>query len=459
MPDMSGDKINLAEMTTEQKRELAQRLLSQRPVLKPSNSNPPAEKVVEREVKLIPFDRMPAYLQLKQQFSYLKAYGITNPYFREQQRINENRTLIEGRECINYSTSNYLGLAGHPQVIAAAKQAIDTYGTSVSASRMASGEIPLHRELEREIAEMLGAEGCLVFPNGYGTNVTAIGHLFGQRDLIVHDALVHRSMFTGCLLAGSKRRSFPHNNLDALDQVLSEQRRFHEQAVILVEGAYSMDGDVADLPRLIEIKKRHSAMLMVDEAHSIGVLGKNGHGITEHFNVNPSEVDILMGNLSKAFASMGGYIAGSAALVEYLRYTSPGFIFTVGLSPADSGAALAAIRVMKSESWRVTRLREASAMFLELARQHGLDTGTSALSPVVPVLTGDSATAVLIGENLFKDGINVQPIIYPAVENSAARLRFFITALHTDDEIRQTIKAMAGHLEKLRVRPNEATGV
>jgi len=455
---MLGEKPNVAEMTPEEKRALAQRLLKERSA-RDADGEAPAGKLVPREIKLIPFDRMPAYLQLKQQLGYLNAYGITNPYFRQQEGINENRTIIEGRECINYSSSNYLGLAGHPQVAAAAKQAIDTYGTSVSASRIASGQIPLHAELEREIADMLGTEGSLVFPNGYGTNVTAIGHLFGPKDLIVHDAFVHRSMFTGCLLSGSRRRPFPHNDLDALDQLLTEQRRFNEQAVILVEGAYSMDGDIADLPRLIELKKRHQAMLMVDEAHSIGVLGEHGYGIVEHFGADPADIDILMGNLSKSFASLGGYIAGSAALVEYLRYTAPGFIFTVGLSPGDSAAALAAIRVMKAEPWRVTRLREASALFLKLARERGFNTGTSYLSPVIPIILGDSATAVLIGDQLFKGGINVQPIIYPAVENSAARLRFFITALHTDVEISQTIDTIAAHLEGLRVRPSGAAGV
>jgi 8-amino-7-oxononanoate synthase len=454
---MLDDKPNMAEMTPAEKRALAQRLLQQRSA-READIEMPAERLVAREVKLIPFDRMPAYLQLKQQIGYLNAYGITNPYFRRQERINENRTIIEGRECINYSSSNYLGLAGHPQVAAAAKQAIDTYGTSVSASRIASGEIPLHLELEHEIAQMLGAEASLVFPTGYGTNVATIGHLFGPKDLIVHDALVHRSMFTGCLLSGSKRRPFPHNDLDALDRLLTEQRRFHEQAVILVEGAYSMDGDIIDLPRLIELKKRHQAMLMVDEAHSIGVLGEHGFGIVEHFGADPADIDILMGNLSKSFASLGGYIAGSAALIEYLRYTAPGFIFTVGLSPSDSAAALAAIRVMKAEPWRVTRLREASALFLTLARERALNTGTSYLSPVIPIILGDSATAILIGDHLFKEGINVQPIIYPAVENSAARLRFFITALHTDDEIRQTVDTLAGHLEGFRVRPQDNAG-
>ena len=251
-------------------------------------------------------------------------------------------------------------------------------------------------------------------------------------------------------------RPFPHNDLDALDRLLTEQRRFHEQAVILVEGAYSMDGDIIDLPRLIELKKRHHAMLMVDEAHSIGVLGESGLWHRRAFRRGSADIDILMGNFSKSFASLGGYIAGNAALVEYLRYTAPGFIFTVGLSPSDSAAALAAIRVMKAEPWRVTRLREASALFLSLSRERGLNTGTSYLSPVIPIILGDSATAVLIGDQLFKDGINVQPIIYPAVENSAARLRFFITALHTDDEIRHTVDTMVRRLEGLQISPQGA---
>jgi 8-amino-7-oxononanoate synthase len=254
------------------------------------------------------------------------AIGVPNPYFNAHQDVSDSTITIEDREYVNYSGYNYLGLSGDAEVTQAAKEAIDRYGTSVSASRIVSGEIPLHRELEQELANMIGVEACTVSVSGYGTNVSTIGHLFGPKDLILHDSLIHNSLMTGCVLSGARRIPFPHNDAEALARLLAENHHYHERVLVVIEGVYSMDGDIPNLPSFIRLKKQYKAFLMVDEAHSAGVLGPQGFGIGEHFGVNPEDVDIWMGTLSKAFASCGGYIAGRRALIENLRYNAPGGI-------------------------------------------------------------------------------------------------------------------------------------
>jgi 8-amino-7-oxononanoate synthase len=363
--------------------------------------------------------------------------------------VSGSTVVVDGREYINYSGYNYLGLAGHPEVSSAAKAAIDRYGTSVSASRFASGEIPLHGELERELAALIGTEDCVAFVSGYGTNISTIGHLFDGRDLIVHDELIHNSARLGGVLSGAKRFIFPHNDFEVLDKILTDHRARFRRALIVVEGAYSMDGDVPDVRRLVAIRRKHRAMLMVDEAHSIGVLGAGGCGIREHFDLDPADVDIWMGTLSKTFAASGGFVAGSAALVEILKYTAGGFVYSVGLSPPDTAAALAAVRLMRREPERVAQLKSRIALFVKLAREAGLDTGASE-SAVVPVVTGASLLALRLADALFKRGINVHPILHPAVPEASARLRFFLTASHTEAQIHSTIAHIVEALTELR---------
>ncbi len=372
----------------------------------------------------------------------MQTLEIPNPYFQVQESVTRNNTQVQGRTLINYSTYNYLGMSGEPEISQAAKTAIDQYGTSVCASRLASGERLLHQELERELAELNGVEDCIVYVSGHATNVTTIGHLFNSQDLILYDAFSHNSILQGCALSGAKSVPFPHNNWEALDRILQEQRRYYRRVIIIIEGIYSMDGDIPNLPEFIKLKQQHKTLLMVDEAHSLGVLGKTGRGIAEFFNIEPSQVDIWMGTLSKAFASCGGYIAGSKALVNYLKYTAPGFVYSVGLSPANTAAALASIRLLKAEPERVKILQERSQQFLELAQAEGWNTSTSQNSPVIPIIIGNSLNCIQISHHLFHSGINVQPMIYPAVANNAARLRFFMSCLHTEAQIKETITAL-----------------
>jgi 8-amino-7-oxononanoate synthase len=389
------------------------------------------------------------YLQLRQNMTLLESAGVANPYFRPHERVTGDTTWIDGRQLINFSSYNYLGMSGDPVVSQAAKQAINTYGTSVSASRLVSGEKPLHRQLETALADFLGTQDAIVFVGGHATNETTIGHLFGPGDLILHDALAHNSILQGCVLSGARRRSFPHNDWQACDRLLDSLRSDYRRVLIAVEGVYSMDGDFPDLPRFVEVKRKHDALLMVDEAHSLGAMGAHGRGMSEHFDMNPRDVDLWMGTLSKSLGSCGGYIAGCVELVELLKYTAPGFVYSVGLSPPNAAAALASLKLLEEEPERVAKLAENSALFLELARKQGLDTGLSRGTPVIPVIIGSSRASLLLSQRLFQRGINVQPILYPAVEESAARLRFFITSLHKPRQIRQAVRATAEELRRL----------
>jgi 8-amino-7-oxononanoate synthase/acyl carrier protein len=395
------------------------------------------------------FEQFPEYVRLRQNLDMLAASGLGNPYFNVHERVTNDTTRIAGRELINFSSYNYLGMSGDPEVARAAQEAIARYGTSVSASRLVSGEKALHRELESALAAFVGAEDAIVYVGGHSTNETTLGHLFGPGDLIVHDALAHNSILQGAALSGARRRAFPHNDWQALDKLLADLRPEYRRVLVAIEGVYSMDGDIAELPRFIEVKRKHKAMLFVDEAHSIGVLGKHGRGIGEHFDIDPAEVDLWMGTLSKSFGSCGGYIAGCKQVVEYLKYTAPGFVYSVGLSPPNAAAALASLRILEQQPARVERLHQRAGLFLRLAQERGLNTGFSRGSSVVPVILGNSVHCLQLSRALFERGINVQPILYPAVEESAARLRFFLTACHKDDQIRLTVDAVAEELARI----------
>ena len=307
---------------------------------------------------------------------------------------------------------------------------------------MVAGERPIHRELERRLAELHGAEDAVTFVSGHATNTTVIGHLMGAGDLILHDALIHNSVTQGALLSGAKRLAFPHNDVAACARLLDEHRGRAGRALIVIEGVYSMDGDSPDARAFSDLARREGAWLMVDEAHSLGVLGATGRGIGERDGLAGGDVDFWMGTLSKTLAGCGGYIAARADLVQYLKLTAPGFVYSVGLPPPIAGAALGALDVMAAEPERVARLNHASRRFRDGLVAAGLDTGTSQGLAIVPVITGSSIKAARLSQALAGRGINVQPILHPAVAERAARLRFFLSADHTDAQIDRTLEVL-----------------
>ena len=386
---------------------------------------------------------------LADRFAFGEAIGVDNPYFMVNDGVTRDTSIINGAEVINFSSYNYLGMSGHPAVSEAVSDAVRRWGSSCSASRPISGEKPVHRELELELAKLLGTEDAIALVSGHATNVTVIGHLLGEGDLVIHDSLAHDSIMQGCMLSGATRRPFPHNDHAALDELLTNIRHQYRRVLIIIEGIYSQDGDIPDLPAFIDVKRKHQALLMIDEAHSIGVLGESGGGIGEHFGVDRTDVELWSGTMSKALAGCGGYVGGSRELVEFLKYTTPGFVYSVGMPPPTAAASLAAIHTLRSEPEHLRRLHELSALFLQLAREAGLDTGDSEGTPVIPCIVGSSATALKLSNALLGRGINANPIIYPAVPEDKARLRFFVTSCHSDEQIRYTVKALAEELALL----------
>lgn len=403
-----------------------------------SDSDANAAKDFGKFRRFVSFADHPQLQKIQTMRSLGKTFNIENPFFKAHEHAHGVITTVNGKDCINYSSYNYLGLNEHPSVKEAAINAIQEFGTSVGASRLVAGERPFQRELESRLAKLYRQEDAIVFVSGHATNVSAISTLFNSKDLIIYDALDHNSIIEGMRLSGAKYFPYAHNDLSALEKLLQNNRANFERVLIVTEGLFSMDGDMPDLPELLRIKKQYGCVLMIDEAHALGVLGAKGTGIAEHFGIDEQEVDIWMGTLSKTLAGCGGYIAANQNIIDILRYNAPGFVFSVGLSAPMAKASIAALDVLAREPERVSRLQSNGRMFLQLARENRINVGRASGYAVMPVITGSSHKAIKLSSALFNEGINVQPIIHPAVEEKQARLRFFITSEHTGEQIENT---------------------
>jgi 8-amino-7-oxononanoate synthase len=372
-----------------------------------------------------------------------KAYlDYGDPFFAPVDSLRREAEL-HGHRFVSFANYDYLGLASHPEVKAAASAALEQLGIGALASRLVGGERSTHRNLEAGLAKFLGVESALTLVSGYLTNVTTISHILGSHDALFIDELSHNSIVSGAKATAAENVIFRHNDLDHLDFLLREKRSNYRNALIVAEGLYSMDGDVSDLARLVEIKQRRKAWLLIDEAHSIGVLGGRGRGLWEHAGVDPQEVDLIIGTLSKTLAACGGFVAGKAAVIDWLRYTLPGFVYSVGLSPVIVAAAETALELMQQETWRIDRLRQNAALFVDLARDAGLNTGPAIGRGVVPVLFSDSLETLSASNYLMDHGYYVPPIFQIGVPKDQPRLRFFISALHTEAEIRGVTDLLA----------------
>jgi 8-amino-7-oxononanoate synthase len=365
------------------------------------------------------------------------------PYFRLLTSQAGPVVEMEGRETIMLGSNNYLGLTGDARVKDAAREALETYGTGVTGSRLLNGTTPLHLDLERELAEWMGTEDAIVFTTGYQANVGSIGTILGPADTVVCDSGDHASILDGCRLAGAKLRPFRHNRMDKLEKMLSRAAEDGGGVLVIVDGVFSMEGDVCDLPRIVELCQAYGARLMVDEAHGAGVLGARGAGVAELFGLE-DQVDLRMGTFSKSLASCGGFIAGPADVVEYLRVSSRAFIFSASAVPAAVGAALAALRVIRADGPELfatlldnaSYLREAlRGLGLRVVEPGRLPGGTVATTPVVPVIVGDDWQAVLLWKALFEAGVYTNVAIHPAVPPSGALLRTSLMATHTREHL------------------------
>ncbi|MFJ1268230.1 aminotransferase class I/II-fold pyridoxal phosphate-dependent enzyme [Legionella lytica] len=400
----------------------------------------------EEQQQWMELKHLPEYQKVQQTRTRLGEELAQQLYFNTVSGISDNCVQLEQKNLINFSGYNYLGYSGDERVIKMTSDAINNFGTSVSASRLISGQKPIHMQLEQAISELIGTEDTVVFSAGHATNVSVITHLFGLEDAIFHDALIHNSSLQGAIFSKAKRIPFPHNDFNTLAKLMAAERAHYRRALVLIEGIYSMDGDIPNVPEFIKVKNQYNAHLMIDEAHSIGVLGEHGAGIREYFNLQANDIELWMGTLSKAFASCGGYISGKKELMDYIRYSCAGFVFSAGISPANTTAALASIQLLSKEPHRPQLLQKNAQKLLLDLKKHGINTGTSENTPIIPIIISDEQQTVQLCLNLRQQGIYTHPIIYPAVERDMARIRLFINYLHTEEQLAYTAEMIYKYL-------------
>lgn len=349
-----------------------------------------------------------------------------------EEMLGGARVLVRGREMGMFASYSYLGLIGHPKINAAAKEAVDQYGTGTHGVRTLAGTLSLHQELEETIAHFRGAEAAVTYTSGYVTNLTVVSTLLGRGDYVISDKLNHASIVDGCLMSGAKFLRFSHNDMEALE-IRLKQVPSGVAKLVVTDSVFSMDGDVINLPKVVELCKKYNAWLMVDEAHSVGVLGETGRGIEEHFGMNGT-IDIKMGTLSKTIPSVGGYIAGKKELIGYLRHASRAYIFSAALPPAQAAAAKAAFEVILEEPWRVEKLRKNSTQFIQGIKSRGFDT-LYTQTAIVPVICGSDESAYRMTREVQHHDTFVLPVVSPAVPPGLARLRATVTAAHETKDI------------------------
>jgi len=342
------------------------------------------------------------------------------------------RVIVNGREMGMYASYGYLGLLGHPRINAAAKAAIDKFGTGTNGVRTLAGSLTIHTELEETIAAFKHSEAAITYSSGYATNLTVISTLMGRGDFVISDKLNHASIVDGCIMSGAEFRRFRHNDMAELEKRL-QQLPGDAAKLVVADAVFSMDGDVLDLPKMVELCKKYHAWLMIDEAHSVGVLGRTGRGIEEHFGLG-DVVDIKMGTLSKTIPSVGGYVAGKKELIQYLRHASRAYIFSAALPPAQAAAANEAFKVILDEPWRIDKVNANGLQFINGLKKAGFDTMLTTTA-IVPVLCGSDERAFALTRTCQHKDLFVLPVVSPAVPEGLSRLRATVTAAHEPDEI------------------------
>jgi 8-amino-7-oxononanoate synthase len=367
----------------------------------------------------------------------VRAAGLY-PYFIPLTNNEGTESSIGDRQLIMIGSNNYLGLTMHPKVRQAAIDAINTYGPSCSGSRFLNGTLELHLELERRLAQWMEKEAALVFSTGYQVNVGTIPSVVGRDDYVVTDKDDHASIVDGCKLSYGKVKRFVHNDMASLERALASLPE-EVGRLVVVDGVFSMGGDIAPLPEIIPLCQKYGARLMVDDAHSIGVLG-GGRGTAAHFGVT-EDVDLIMGTFSKSFASLGGFIAGDADVIDYIQHTARSLIFSASIPPANAAAALASLEVMQEEPERITRLNEIGAFMRRRYRELGFDIGGTE-TPIIPILIRDDIKTLKIWKALFEAGVYTNPVLSPAVPPDLTLLRTSYIATHTDEQLERVLVIM-----------------
>lgn len=383
----------------------------------------------------------------------LAEYIAANRYRRLQPVVErlDGRVVLADREdqpLLDFSSNDYLALSQHPELIKASREALERYGAGVGAARLMSGDLALFHQLEREVADFKGCAAALLFGSGYMANIGMIPALIGRGDVVFTDRLDHASIYDGCRLAGARLLRFRHNDLEDLESLLKKERGMG-RALLVVESLYSMDGDIAPLAELVDLKKRYACMLMVDEAHATGIFGDQGGGLIQAAGLE-SEVDVVMGTFGKALGSYGAYVAGSQTLRDYLINRARSFIYSTGLPPAVVGASLAAVRLVRSRPDLRQQLAENGAYFKECLKLEGLP-GTPGPSQIVPVMVGDGGFALSLAEECCRLGLFATAVRPPTVPEGAARVRFSVTMHHKKPELAEAARLLMGACRRLAI--------
>lgn len=406
--------------------------------------------LIQTQKRITQLEQLPKVKNLLERHAQLVERNYDQLFMRAFEGPANSTILLDGKSYINFASYNYLGLSDSPGIKEFIKENVDRYGSSVSASRLVAGNRVLTEQLEEELAAFVGYPEAIVFTAGYQTVVSTITHLFGQGDAIVYDELAHNSSLFGAHFSGAQLHTFKHNDVDSLEAKLAHLSNKFDKILIITEGIFSMDGDIAPIDKIISLKKKYGCFLIVDEAHSLGVIGKTGHGVIEYFKQSPNDIDMIIGTLSKAFASCGGFVCASRELIQYMKYSVPGFVFSAGITPANSAASLYALKSIKETPQPIQRMQDNADYFLAQLKSLGLDTGTSHNTPIVPVIIKESQRTIEASYQLFGQGIYAPPIIAPGVTEDQARIRFFITALHQKEQLDFCVQALAGIMSLIK---------
>ena len=367
-----------------------------------------------------------------------QAAGIY-PYFRKIESDQDTEVVIDGRKVLMFGSNSYLGLTNHPEIKAAAIAATEKYGTGCAGSRFLNGTLDTHLELEKQLAAFVGKEDAIIFSTGFQVNLGVISCLLGREDYIIWDALDHASIIEGIRLSPAKSLRYKHNDMEALERRL-KQCEPDRIKLVVVDGVFSMEGDLCNLPEIVRLAKKYNASVMVDEAHGFGVLGDHGRGTCNHFGLT-DQVDLLMGTFSKSFASLGGFIAGSKVLINYLRHHARSYIFSASCTPASTAAASKALEIMLREPERVESLREKTAYCLDRFRKLGFEIGNTS-TPIIPLFIRDNEKTFRVTALLFEEGVFVNPVVAPAVAPGDTLIRFSLMATHTYEQLDRAIEAL-----------------
>ncbi len=376
---------------------------------------------------------------LKEELEELERAG-TALHPRVLEAEQRARTRFDGRDVINLASNNYLGLAAHPRLKEAASRAAAELGAGSGAVRTIAGTMSLHADLERRFAAFKGAEAALMFQSGFTANAGTVAAILTKEDVIVSDQLNHASIIDGARLSKAEIKVFPHKDVDAADALLTETKAPGRRQLLITDGVFSMDGDIAPLPDLVEVAEKHEAIMMIDDAHASGVLGKGGKGTVSHFELEPSRIDVQVGTLSKAIGVMGGFIAGREHLIQWLVNRGRPFLFSTSAPPAVTAACIAALDVMEQEPERIERVWERTRFFKRGLHEIGFDTGNSE-TPITPVIAGDEVKAVELSSLLWEERVFTPAIVYPTVPKGRARVRTIVTADHSEEDLSEALEA------------------